>query len=227
MNEVGIIFDFNGTMFFDSKKHIKAWALYIEELTGMTLSKKDIKTHVCGHSPKDAIEHFLGYEISDEMFEQFSSEKEGIYRKLCAEDKDGTRLAPGLEQFLDFLSDNDVPRTIASTANLANMNYYFETFDLYRWFDPEKVICHDKRLRDKPAPDMYLAAAQVLKMDPARCLVFEDSAIGIQAAQNAGVKNVVAIKGDNPDLNVDEFTCITAVINDYYELNNTLEFEFA
>jgi len=224
---IGVIFDFNGTMFFDSKKHLSAWKMYVEELTALSLSDEDVKNHICGKSPKAILEHFLGYELNDDMVEQLASEKEGIYRKLCTEDKEGTKLAPGLEKFLDFLAENSVPRTIASAANLANMMYYFETFDLYRWFDPEQIIYHSPTMKDKPDPAMYYAACKLLKKDPSRCLVFEDSYVGILAAQNAGVKNVVVINGDNPDVKTEEFTCITAVVRDYTELNDALEFEYA
>ena len=43
---IGVIFDFNGTMFFDSEKHIKAWTMYIEELTGEKLSDTEINMRV-------------------------------------------------------------------------------------------------------------------------------------------------------------------------------------
>ncbi len=42
--------------------------------------------------------------------------------------------------------------------------------------------------RGKPSPDIYLAAARLLKAEPARCLVFEDIAAGIQAGKNAGMR---------------------------------------
>jgi beta-phosphoglucomutase family hydrolase len=44
--------------------------------------------------------------------------------------------------------------------------------------------------RGKPAPDIFLKAAELLKVNPAKCLVFEDAALGIQAARAAGMKAV-------------------------------------
>lgn len=224
---IGVIFDFNGTMFFDSEKHIKAWMLYMEELTGACISNTDMEKYIVGKSGESILSHFLGYELTTDMLEQFIEEKEGVYRKLCNDDKVNLKLAPGLEKFLDYLAEHNVPRTIATTASLSNIMYYFETFDLYRWFEPDRLVYHDKRLRDKPAPDMYLVACKMLDKEPARCLVFEDSAVGIQSAENAGVKNVVAITGDNQGLITEGFKCITAVIKDYTELNKALEFEWA
>lgn len=220
---IGVIFDFNGTMFFDSDKHIKAWASYVEELTGKLPDKREIDKFILNKSGRQIMEHFLGYEISDDMLEQFSEEKEGIYRKFCSEDADNLKLAPGLESFLDYLSEHNIARTIATTASLSNVMYYFERFNLYRWFEPDKIVFHNKRLRDKPFPDLYLLACKMINKSPDRCLVFEDSVSGITASVNAGIKHIVAVKGDNPHLYTEGFDGINAVINDFTELNNTLE----
>ena len=219
---IGVIFDFNGTMFFDSDKHVKAWVEFTEELIGREITTKEKRVYVSNKSGREIIEHFLGYEINDDMYEQFSEEKEGIYRRLCNDDKENLKLAPGLEQFLDFLTENNVPRTIASVAPLSNMMYYFETFDLYRWFDTDKIVYHDKRLRDKPFPDLYLVACKMINMPPEKCLVFEDSSIGITAAQNAGIKHIVAINGDNSSLSIDGFDYVHGMVADFARLGEVL-----
>ena len=221
---IGIIFDFNGTMFFDSEKHIKAWAMYIEEITGEELTEKEINRYVRRMSGRQLIEYYLGYEISDDMSEQLAEEKENIYRRLCMEDKDNLRLAPGLEKFLDYLAEYNVPRTIASTAPLSNMMFYFETFDLYRWFDTDKLVFHDKRLRDKPFPDQYLVACKLLNKEPGKCMVFEDSEVGIQSATAAGIKYIIGVSGDNPKLEAKDYEAVKAVIKDYNELGENFDF---
>ena len=216
---IGVIFDFNGTMFFDSDKHNKAWIKYTEELIDRKITPEEKRLNIRDKSGRQIIEHFLGYEISDDMYEQFSEEKEGIYRKLCNENKENLKLADGLEQFLDYLTEHNIPRTIASVAPLSNMMYYFETFDLYRWFEPDKIVYHDKRLRDKPFPDLYLVACKMINMPPEKCLVFEDSSIGITAAINAGIKHIVAVKGDNSKLDVEGFDCVHGMIDNFTQLN--------
>lgn len=220
---IGVIFDFNGTMFFDSDKHIRAWTSYVEEVTGCRPDTRDIDKYIIGKSSRQILEHFLGYEISEDMLEQFSEEKEGIYRRLCSDDKDNLALAPGLVKFLDYLAEYDIPRTIATTTSLSNVMYYFEIFDLYRWFKPEDLVYRDRRIREKPYPDMYIVACRMLHKEPQRCLVFEDSVTGITAAEAAGIRHIVAVKGDNPNLSTDGFNYIQAVINDYTELNGTLD----
>ncbi|MEA3187803.1 MAG: hypothetical protein QOD99_1633 [Chthoniobacter sp.] len=53
------------------------------------------------------------------------------------------------------------------------------------------IVGADDYVLGKPAPDPFLTAAQKLGVDPARCLVFEDTQIGIQAAEAAGMKSVL------------------------------------
>lgn len=218
---IGVIFDINGTMLFDRKYHIDAWSKYIEELTGICVNAKAKREHIIGKSGKDILEYFMGCEISADMAEQLCEEKENIYRKMIARDKIG--LAKGLPEFLDYLDKYDIPRTMATSANLANVMYYFEAFDLYRWFDPDKLACHDKKLRDKPYPDLYLVACKMLDIPPEKCLVFEDSEAGILSAINAGVKNIVAVTGDSEKPDIDNLKYIKACIKDFTELKEELE----
>ncbi len=221
---IGVIFDFNGTMFFDSEKHIKAWTLFLEDMLGEKLTETEINRYVKNLPGRQLIEVFLDCEISDEMYEQFSEEKENIYRRLCMEDKAGLKLAPGLEKFLDYLTEYNIPRTIATTAPLSNVMFYFETFDLYRWFDTDKLVFHDKRMRDKPFPDMYLVACKMINKAPEKCMIFEDSISGINSATAAGVKNIIAVNGDNPKLQTDGFDTVKAVIKDYEDLGEQFDF---
>lgn len=220
---IGVIFDFNGTMFFDSDKHIKAWSMYIEELTGEKLTDKEVNRYVKRMSGRQLIEYYLDYEISDDMYEQLAEEKENIYRRLCMEDKDNLKLAPGLERFLDYLTEFNIPRTIATTAPMSNIMFYFETFDLYRWFDTDKLVFHDKRLRDKPFPDQYLVACKMINKEPGKCMVFEDSESGIKSATAAGIKYIIAVNGDNPNLKTEEYDTVKVTIKDYEELGESFE----
>ena len=56
------------------------------------------------------------------------------------------------------------------------------------------VTCEDV-VRPKPAPDTYLEAARRMGVEPARCLVFEDTPLGIQAATAAGMQSVLVASG--------------------------------
>lgn len=215
--DIAVIFDFNGTCIFDKKYHNKAWQIYIEELTLKPVSDKDVSVWISGKTPKDILEHFLGYELSASMLEQFSEEKERVYRSLIA--KDDVPLAPGLESFLNFLLLAQIPRTIASTADLENMSMYFERYNLDRWFRWEYIINASGGLNPKPHPDMYLAAISKLGFTADKIVVFEDSVQGVEAAYSAGVRHIIAVTGDSWNTNLITMDGVYAQIKDYTELN--------
>ena len=192
--DIAVIFDFNGTCIFDGIYHEKAWQLYVEELALTSVSDEDVSKYIKGKTAKEILEHFLGYELTDNMVVQFSEEKERIYRSMLL--KENVELAPGLEGFLNYLMLARVKRTIATTANLENMNLYFEQYALDRWFRWEDVVIGAGNIPLKPHPDLYLAAIEKLGMSADKILVFEDSEVGIKAALAAGIKHIIVVTGD-------------------------------
>ena len=214
--DIAVIFDFNGTCIFDGKFHDEAWKTYIEELTSRNVSVDEVKDYIIGKTAKDILEHFLGYELNDNMVNQLSEEKERIYRIMLA--KSDVGLAPGLEEFLNYLSLAKVKRTIATTANLENMNYYFERYNLERWFKWEEIVIGIGNIPLKPHPDLYLAAIKKLDMPVEKIVVFEDSESGVMAAERAGIKHIIAITGDSNSKCLAERKNIIASVEDFLHL---------
>ncbi len=215
--DIGVIFDFNGTCIFDGKYHNKAWQIYIEELALKPVSDRDINVWIVGKTPKEILEHFLGYELSDNMIVQFSEEKERIYRNLIA--KDNVSLAPGLESFLNYLLLAQVPRTIATTADLGNMNMYFERYDLGRWFRWEDIVIGSGNIPLKPHPDLYLAAINKIGLPADKIVAFEDSDSGVTAAYSAGIRHIIAVTGDSWNTSLITKPGVYASISNFTELN--------
>lgn len=142
--------------------------------------------------------------------------EETIYRALCRQSPD-YKLADGLVEFLDFLAAHKIPRTIATASCGSNVRFFFDTLGLDRWFDLDKVIYNDGTLPGKPAPDLYLKAAQRLGVAPETCVIFEDSGAGIESAQRAGAKKVVGIASMKKPAEL-ETLGVDAVIGDYTDL---------
>ena len=215
--DIGVIFDFNGTCIFDGKYHNKAWQTYIEELSMKPVSDRDVSMWIIGKTPKEILEHFLGYSLSDNMVNQFSDEKERIYRNLIA--RADVQLAPGLESFLNYLLLAQIKRTIATTANLENMNYYFERYNLGRWFRWEDVVIGAGNIPLKPHPDLYLAAIEKLGFTADHIVAFEDSDSGVKAAYGAGIEHIIAVTGDSWNTGLISKPGVYAQIKDFTELN--------
>ncbi|MGO3610939.1 MAG: HAD family hydrolase, partial [Enterococcus sp.] len=115
------------------------------------------------------------------------------------------------------------PMTIASASPKVNMDFYWETFALGKWFDPEKIVYHNGTFPGKPAPDIFLIAAKKIELAPADCLVIEDSYSGLQAAQRARIGTIVAIDpfGKNRGIFEAEGLAKDGVIEDFTNFIST------
>ncbi|MBD3281041.1 HAD-IA family hydrolase [Candidatus Dojkabacteria bacterium] len=189
-----VIFDFNGVLWWDSQLQTQAWKKFSKELRGKEFTDQEIEEHVHGRNNRYTIEFLLGRKVKDEQeLEELTQGKESTYRDLCLEQGSGFKLSPGAIELLDFLKENDVPRTIATASEISNLKFFFENLELDNWFELEKVVYDDGSRPGKPAPDNFLEAAKRLKHRPEDCIVIEDSSSGIVSAQNAGIGHIIGL----------------------------------
>ena len=69
---------------------------------------------------------------------------------------------------------------------------------MYKRQDIDKIVYANGKIPGKPAPDIYLIAAQNLGLDPKDCIVVEDAISGINAAENAGIGKIIAMASMEP-----------------------------
>ena len=187
-----VLFDFNGTLFFDGALQESAWRTYLAQLIGRPVTDDEFRDHIHGRSAAATFSYFLDREVPQEEAAALEEQKELIYRALCLSSPD-FHLEDGVPEFLDALHSRGIPFTIATASALGNVRFFFEHLPLARWFDFDKVVYSDGSLPGKPAPDLYLKAAAILQADPARCIIFEDAKSGILAAKNARASRVVGV----------------------------------
>lgn len=217
----GIIFDFNGTMFFDSKENEKAWRDFILSLTGKKLTDAEYHAYIHGQTNKPAFEHFLNKELSPAEISMLTEQKEELYRKYCLEKGESFSLVPGLPEFLTSLVEKELPRAIATGAGKSNIDFYLASFYLDQWFSPDYIIYDDGSFPGKPNPDIYLKTAERLSLPPEKCIVIEDSLAGIQAAEKAGIGQIILISDEieNP---LSKHPAVKEIIYDFYDFNPDL-----
>lgn len=222
MSYNGIIFDFNGTLFWDSELHMEAWREFSRRLRGTSFSDEEMLKYMFGRTNEDIIAYAIGKRPSPELVEKFAVEKEQVYRDMCKLHPEIFKLAPFAEEFLDYLKANNIPRTIATMSEKENVDFYIKEFHLEKWFDIEKIVYSDGIIPGKPAPDIYLIAAKRLGLDPQNCIVVEDAISGINAAKNAGIGKVVAIASmENPDFYSD--LGVDLIITDFKDYKEILK----
>ena len=189
----GIIFDFNGVLWWDNALQAQAWRRFSARVRGTPLSDEEMAVHVHGRNNPHTLSYLAGRPVEGQELARLIEEKEAIYRRLCLDLGGDFRLSPGAPALLDLLAAQGIPRTIATASGRANVDFFREHLGLARWFGPGQIVYDDGTLRGKPAPDLYLRAAAVLGRPPGRCLVVEDSRSGIEAARAAGIGCLVAL----------------------------------
>lgn len=187
------IFDFNGTLFWDNAFHDQAFDIILAK-HGVSLTSEEKRIKIHGKTNPIILRGIFGEQLSDKEVEEMGQEKESIYRELCAND---LKFAPGAIDLFNDLICKNIPMTIATSSGRENLSFFFKHMQLQRWFSMEKVAYDDGSFRGKPHPDVFLAAAEKLKLQPKDTIVFEDSFAGIQAAEAAGAGKIVIVNSYN------------------------------
>lgn len=210
-----VIFDMDGVMVDNNPYHKNAWKAFVQK-HGFSLSETELKEHVYGKTNHDTLRHLFGADISNDEIQQYAEEKEEIYRSLY---KDSIQPTKGFIEFLDLLHSQNIPVAVATSAPPKNVEFVLSAIGAKKYFN---IIVDDTDVKKgKPDPEIYLATAKKLHMNPADCIVFEDSLSGVQAALNAGMK-VIAITTTHTK---EELSNANHVVDDFTEVSaDTLSF---
>jgi len=182
----GFIFDMDGVIVDNYLYHIDAWGEFCKR-HGLNFEVEDFTRKYFGKNNNDILQALFGKSLSSTEIDMLGEEKEAIYRELYQ-----PYIKP-LDGLLDFMRELRIQGgkiAIASSAPQSNINFVVEKICINEYID---VSVNGNMVRlGKPSPDIFLKAAELLRIQPEKCLVFEDSFSGIQAAINAGMQ-VVAL----------------------------------
>ncbi len=192
----GVVFDFNGTLFWDTDIHNKAWDVFLKK-NNIKLSNKEKNEKIHGKNNKDILNTLFPNQLSEEDIDRLSAEKENTYQELCL--KTDLQLAPGAKEFLNFLKNINIPFTIATASELNNVNFYFKHFELNSFFERSKVIFNDGSIKSKPHPQIFQKAINRMGLMEGETLIFEDSISGITAAENAKAAKIIIVNSNDDD----------------------------
>jgi HAD superfamily hydrolase (TIGR01509 family) len=173
-----IIFDCDGVLVDSERLSIRVDEIYLQRL-GWPMSKDEIVERWVGRSDADMraeIEEHTGGPIPAEIEEEFSR----IYRETFDRE-----LVPvdGIREALDAIA---TPRCVASSGGHDKIRRNLALTGLTDYFG-ERIFSATDVEHGKPAPDLFLHAAERLGAEPARCAVVEDSVHGVEAAIAAGM----------------------------------------
>ncbi len=222
MKYKGIIFDFNGTLLFDSEKHYQAWRVYSKQLRGYSFTDDEMRKYMFGRTNEDIIAYAIGKRPDSKLCERLAKEKESVYRDMCRKDRENFKLAPYAEEFLDYLCEKNIPHTIATMSEKDNVDFYIEEFKLEKWFDLDKIVYSNGKIPGKPAPDIYQIAAKNIGLEPKDCIVVEDAISGIDSAAAAGIGKIIAIASVESIELYKQQPAVSQIIKDYRDIDREL-----
>ena len=209
------LFDLNGTMIDDMEFHLKAWYHILNDDLGANISWEDTKVQMYGKNTELLVRIFGPNKFTQEEMDRLSVEKEKRYQQ---EYKPHLKLIPGLHEFLAKAHAMNIPMAIGSAAIMFNIDFVLDNLNIRHFF--KAIVSADDVITSKPHPETYLKCADILGVDPANCLVFEDAPKGVEAAQNAGMSSVVLTSTTLHEK--EEFTVynnIIQYITDYTQLS--------
>jgi len=174
-----VIFDCDGVLVDSERLAVKIDVQVLARL-GWSISEEELIRRFVGVSDADfrrGIEAHLGRPLPDNWRDEFES----LYRRTFAA---GLKPVDGIIEALDQI---EVPICVASSGTHEKMRYTLALTGLYDRFHG-RIFSASEVERGKPAPDLFLHAAEQMGVRPAACVVVEDSANGVAAARAAGMK---------------------------------------
>lgn len=183
-NDIAVIFDMDGVICHTNPYHSVAFKEFFLK-RGLTPTDEEFALHMFGKSNTYILKHFLQREVIGEEFLLMEEEKEGLFRKIY---EPHVTPVSGYLQFFDNLKENNVATGVATSAPRANLDLIFSKVLIGERMG--SVLASENVTKHKPDPEVYLKSADNLQVDPAQCVVFEDSFSGVTAALNAGMKVV-------------------------------------
>jgi HAD superfamily hydrolase (TIGR01509 family) len=177
-----VIFDNDGVLVDSESISNRLLAEYLTELGHPTSYEDSIRDYMGSamHRIHELVLERTGQTLPEDFDDVFHQRVfEGFEREL--------EPVPGVVAVLEKLVTDGVPYCVASSGSHERIRVGHRTTGLDRWFGEGLVFSSQDVGRGKPAPDLFLHAAERMGVDPARCVVVEDSPLGVRAGLAAGM----------------------------------------
>lgn len=177
-----VIFDNDGVLVDSEPISNRLLAGYLTELGYPTSYEDSVRDYMGSamHRVHDLVEERTGEKLPDDFDDVF-------HRRVFAAFERELAPVSGVEDVLGKLVADGLPYCVASSGSHERIRVGHRTTGLDQWFEEEWIFSSEDVGRGKPAPDLFLHAAERMGVAPGRCAVVEDSPLGIQAAVAAGM----------------------------------------
>ncbi|MCF1600504.1 HAD family hydrolase [Streptomyces muensis] len=177
-----VIFDNDGVLVDSEPISNRLLAAYLTELGHPTSYEDSIRDYMGSamHRVHELVLERTGRRLPEDFDDVFHA------RVFAAFERE-LKAVVGVVDVLERLAGDRVPYCVASSGSHERIRVGHRTTGLERFFDEGRVFSSQDVGRGKPAPDLFLYAAERMGVVPERCVVVEDSPLGVQAAVAAGM----------------------------------------
>jgi HAD superfamily hydrolase (TIGR01509 family) len=206
-----VIFDMDGVIVDSEPLHYKVFMDYTQSKFGFTISDEEYNTFI-GTTNKSIFSKLQKkYNIEGDIDAVIEEYEGKCIEFLLTSDE---RPIYGVDTLIKSLYQNKMKLALASSSPKNHINIVLELFAISQFFDAK--VSGQEVKSGKPAPDIFLRAAEMMDVLPAECLVFEDSKNGVAAAKEAGMKCFALnnLNSGNQDLSRAD-----KIISDFHEID--------
>jgi beta-phosphoglucomutase family hydrolase len=179
-----VLWDVDGTLLDSAEYHWLAWRETMA-VEGFDLSRERFAASF-GWRNDAILREWLGADLVEAEIDRIGNLKEARYRELMREG--GVTPLPGVRHWLEQLHAAGWRQAVASSAPRLNVEAIVAALEIERFFGA--ITSAEDVQRGKPDPQVFLAAAEKLGVDPARCVVVEDAPAGVEGGRRAGMATI-------------------------------------
>jgi HAD hydrolase, family IA, variant 3 len=216
MNIKAVLFDMDGLM-VDTESLATEAFIHSAKKQGYGMTREETLL-VLGFTTKSIYEFWENYfKNSDVSWKQLVDDHYKYIENVLF--TTGPKKMPYIEELLKYLKENNYKVAVASSSNMNHIINNMEKTGLKKYIDGFASGAEVKN--GKPAPDVFLLAAERLGVEPKKCLVLEDSKAGVIAGSSAGAKVIMVPDMFKPDDECKEKAY--KIVNNLGEVINMLE----
>lgn len=205
-----VLFDMDGVLVDSQPMHYDA-DIYTMKHFGVNLTVDELAAYA-GTTNLDRYTRFKArYQMNAAVDEMVAFRESCIMRFVYEYD---LKPIDGVRALLESIKAAGLKTAVASSSSYDLIGAVLERLDLRMYFDA--IVSGEDMENGKPAPDIFLKTARVLKSDESSCVVIEDSGNGVLAANRAGMKVIGYI---NPSSGVQNLETATRIIQRFDQIN--------
>ncbi|MFH9297063.1 HAD family hydrolase [Streptomyces sp. NPDC017520] len=208
-----VIFDNDGVLVDSEPLANTVLSGYLTELGHPTSYDESLRDYMGSavHRVHDLVEERTGQKLPEDFDSTLNTRTFAAFqRELVAVD--------GAEELLGKLVADGVDYCVASSGGHERIRVAHRKAGIDQWFEEEWIFSSEDVGRGKPAPDLFLYAAERMGVAPERCVVIEDSPLGVEAARAAGMD----VYGFTSMMPADRLTGVTGHFSDMAQLPELL-----